>query len=492
MIINFLNDKERKQIGFNYILDKLIILTPFGYEEKKNLRPFLKHEKLLLIKEYNNIKTIITKMESNKKIFHDIERILFKFKDIRNSIIRCKNLAILDEVELYEIKVFSMLIEDLRILLNRLKLDIDEIDLFSLEKVVELLDPENKRMPTFHIYEAYSFNLKQIREKKRHIEKEIFAVTDPETLEKLKLERLDIVIMEEEEELKIKKEISEKLSFEAEKIEKNIKMIGRLDFLIAKAKLAVEYNCSKPIISEVNEIKIKNMFNPEVFEILKLHNKKFTPVSLEIKSGTTIITGANMGGKTVALKTLVLNLLTGTMGFFVFAEKAEFPIFDFIYFVSDDLQSVLKGLSSFGAEIIKLKEILLDVKTNTGLIVLDEFAKGTNPKEGFFLVKAVSGYLNRFSSVTVISTHYDGIVSDEMIHYQVIGLKHANFEEIKRKINLKKSNSIEIIQEYMDYNLEKITSNHEVPKDALNISMLLGLDEDIINLAKSYYEEEEK
>jgi len=79
-----------------------------------------------------------------------------------------------------------------------------------------------------------------------------------------------------------------------------------------------------------------------------------------------------------------------------------------------------------------------------------------------------------------------------MIHYQVTGLKHADFEEIKRKINLKKSNSIEIIQEYMDYNLEKITSNHEVPKDALNISVLLGLDEDIINLAKSYYEEEEK
>ena len=66
------------------------------------------------------------------------------------------------------------------------------------------------------------------------------------------------------------------------------------------------------------------------------------------------------------------------------------PLLDFIFFVSDDMQDISKGLSTFGAEIIKLKEINSYVKNGTGLIVFDEFARGTNPKEGQNFVKSFS------------------------------------------------------------------------------------------------------
>jgi len=94
----------------------------------------------------------------------------------------------------------------------------------------------------------------------------------------------------------------------------------------------------------------------EVDDIVKTKNKKYTPISIRLNIGTTMITGANMGGKSVALKTIAENVLLFQMGFFVFAKYASIPLLDFIFFVSDDVQDISKGLSTFGAEIIKLKE----------------------------------------------------------------------------------------------------------------------------------------
>ena len=199
-----------------------------------------------------------------------------------------------------------------------------------------------------------------------------------------------------------------------------------------------------------------------------------------------------MGGKTVTLKTIVLNLMLSQCGFFVFAEEAVFPMLDFIYFISDDMQSISKGLSTFGAEIIKLKQVVECVKRGDGFVALDEFARGTNPKEGYYLVKSLAEYLNKFGSISLISTHYDGVAGENMEHYQVIGLKNLDFEALKHKIDLNKRHSVEIIQEHMNYKLEKVCSKDEVPKDALNISILLGLENEIVKIAKQYYYKEEK
>ena len=197
-----------------------------------------------------------------------------------------------------------------------------------------------------------------------------------------------------------------------------------------------------------------------------------------------------MGGKSVALKTIVLNLFLGQMGFFVFAKEASYPILDFIHFVSDDMQSISKGLSTFGAEIIKLKEVVECVKRGDGFVALDEFARGTNPKEGFFLVKSLANYLQKFNTASIISTHYDGVVEESMVHYQVVGLKNIDFNKLKYKIDLNKTHSVEIIQEHMEYKLERVSRENKVPKDALNIAMLLGLESDIVEIAKTYYQEE--
>ena len=488
--MKFLDKEQREQVGFYYVMDKLGIITSYGLEERKNIRPFKTSEKNILIQELDNLENIIESMLLNTYEYDKIGKIFCKIKDIRNSVKRCSEAGTLDEVELYEIKYFSILVTELKSVLDKLYLDIEDVNLNSLDEIIFLLDPKRNGMPTFYVYDEYSKALKNTRDKKKQKEKEIFdAKTDEEVSELIK-QRLDIVIEEEEEELNIRKELSFQISKKAELINQNIKAIGRLDFLIAKANLSLSYNGSRPKICEEMEINLIEAFNPQIKEILEKGKRVFTPVSIDLSGGTTIITGANMGGKSVALKTIVLNLLLGQMGFFVFAKQSKFPILNFIHFVSDDMQSISKGLSTFGAEIIKLKEVVECASRVNGFIALDEFARGTNPKEGYYLVKALCKYLTKFKSVSLISTHYDGVVEDNMVHYQVVGLKNADFGALKYKIDLNKTQSVEIIQEHMEYRLEKVSKDNKVPKDALNIAILLVFDEDIIDLAKSFYKQE--
>jgi DNA mismatch repair protein MutS2 len=489
--MKFLDNEQRNQIGFSFVMDKLGITTTYGLEERKNIKPFKASQINKLTKELDNLENIIKSMKANTCQYSQIGRIFCKLKDVRNYIKRCSETEILDEVELYEIKYFSMLVTELKNILDKLHLDIEEVHLESQEGIISLLDPQGMRIPTFYVYDEYSKILKCAREKKRQKEKEIFSESAEEKISELKQQRLDLVIEEEEEELRIRRELSLQISKEAHIITKNIKAIGKLDFLIAKANLAIDYHGIRPKICDEMKIQLDDAFNPEVKDILERGKKVFTPVSIDLLNGTTIITGANMGGKSVTLKTIVLNLLLGQMGFFVFAQSAQFPILNFIHFVSDDMQSISKGLSTFGAEIIKLKEVVECAKREKGFIALDEFARGTNPKEGYYLVKSLSKYLTKFSSISLISTHYDGVVGDNMEHYQVTGLKNVDFNALKYKIDLNKTHSVEIIQEHMEYTLEKVSKENKVPKDALNIAVLLGLENEIVDIAKSFYNEEE-
>ena len=315
--MKFLDDEQRIQIGFSFVMDELGVITSYGVEEKKKVRPYKIGQDENLKEELNNIETMINYMKDYYDEFNDIVRILHKIKDVRNTVKRMEKVETLDEVEFYEIKYVSMLMEELKSVLDGMTLAIDKINLNSLEQVIDILDPSKKRMSTFYVYEEYSDNLSNIRRLKGEKEKEIFACNDEYEIEKLKEERLNIVIEEEEEELAVRKELTARLASFSEEIGHNLKVVGILDLLMAKAYLAVKYNCVKPSIVKGMDIKIVDSINPEIESILKKKGKKFSPVNIELKGGTTVITGANMGGKSVALKTIVLNLFLGQMGFFV-------------------------------------------------------------------------------------------------------------------------------------------------------------------------------
>lgn len=431
---------------------------------------------------------MINRLKKNKTVYENIQYEFCKVKNIKNTIVRLENKNILDEIELFEIKNFAINVNKIMEYYSKLNLNVDYINFKSLGKVVKLLDPDNLKLTTFRIYEAYSKQLLLIRQNKLNVEKEIFSSTDIENIEKLKKKRLEIVIQEDKEVLKIRKALTEELYNYLIDVKENTTNIGKLDLLIAKADLAIKYNAIKPSINEENKIYFKDLVNPNLQRILDSQGKQYIPISIELDKKITIISGANMGGKSVSMKTIALNLYLFQCGFFIFAKEANLCILDFIYLVSDDMQDINKGLSTFGAEIIKLKEITKLIKLRDGFIALDEFARGTNPIEGRLLLKSICEYFKQYNSISLISTHLDDINISDFDYYQVIGLRNVNFEGLKRQINLKigtdkSSNGVKILQEYMDYRMEKVSKETKVPKDAINICKLLGLDNEIINIA---------
>lgn len=487
--MRFIDDKSLERLGFKKLLSRVETLSPYGKSKLKGLKNYLRGEEDLLEEEFNKMETFMKFSSNNRDIVRNVEGIIHRLKDIKTAINNCLKEHILDEVDLFEIKVQAFLMEELNEYLKEFPNELHDFLLKDVSKIIKALDPDNDRTPTFYIYESYSPELREIREKKKGIEKEIYASNDFDEITRLKEERLKVLVEEERVELEIKKKLTSILYDEAEDFLENIEKIGNLDFLMAKVRFAKTYGGIRPEISKNYEIDVKGLVNIEVREVLEAKSRPFTPIDISIGSGVTIITGANMGGKSVALKTITENLLLFHMGFFVIAEEAKFPLIDFVFFISDDMQDISKGLSTFGAEIMKLKEVNVFLDLGIGFVVFDEFARGTNPKEGQKFVEALAKYLNDRPTISLMTTHFDGIVREGMNHYQVVGLKNVDFNKLKTKIELS-SNSMGLIQEYMDFRLEK-AGKEEVPKDALNIAKLIGIDKRFTEIILDEYIKED-
>ena len=487
--MRFIDDKSLERLGFKKLLSRVETLSPYGKSKLKGLKNYLRGEEDLLEEEFNKMETFMKFSSNNRDIVRNVEGIIHRLKDIKTAINNCLKEHILDEVDLFEIKVQALLMEELNEYLKEFPSELHDFLLKDVSKIIKALDPDNDRTPTFYIYESYSPELREIREKKKGIEKEIYASNDFDEITRLKEERLKVLVEEERVELEIKKKLTSILYDEAEDFLENIEKIGNLDFLMAKVRFAKTYGGIRPKISKNYEIDVKGLVNIEVREVLEAKSRPFTPIDISIGSGVTIITGANMGGKSVALKTITENLLLFHMGFFVIAEEAKFPLIDFVFFISDDMQDISKGLSTFGAEIMKLKEVNVFLDLGIGFVVFDEFARGTNPKEGQKFVEALAKYLNDRPTISLMTTHFDGIVREGMNHYQVVGLKNVDFNKLKTKIELS-SNSMGLIQEYMDFRLEK-AGKEEVPKDALNIAKLIGIDKRFTEIILDEYIKED-
>jgi len=147
----------------------------------------------------------------------------------------------------------------------------------------------------------------------------------------------------------------------------------------------------------------------------------------------------------------------------------------YIYITAGDEQSIDLGLSTFGAEIRSVKEALLK-SGSQGMILIDELARGTNPHEGYAISKAIINYLADKPCITIITTHFDGLVREGIRHLQVKGLRNIDFGNIKDP---------DAISEYMDYTLIEVHGEAVVPQDAINISRLMGVPEEILLQAEA-------
>ncbi|MCD6435912.1 MAG: DNA mismatch repair protein MutS, partial [Clostridiales bacterium] len=225
--------------------------------------------------------------------------------------------------------------------------------------------------------------------------------------------------------------------------------------------------------------------NIPVSDRLRRENLEYTPIDVFIKKGATIITGSNMGGKTVSLKLIGQIATMAQLGLFVPAKKVKFPLRDFIYISVGDTQDMSLGLSSFAGEMVALSEII-NQSDKKGLILVDELSRGTNPQEGYAISRSITDYLNYSNSISVFTSHFDGIAK-EKVHYQVRGLKNMDFDSMTEGQTV-----IENLHHQMDFTLERVDDKEQVPKEAIPIAQMLGLNNEITLKAKEYLLQNQK
>ncbi|WP_288717776.1 endonuclease MutS2 [uncultured Limosilactobacillus sp.] len=185
-------------------------------------------------------------------------------------------------------------------------------------------------------------------------------------------------------------------------IQNNAKILGHLDFVNAKAKMAHDTKATLPLLSQAGQVVLKKARHPLI------DPKK--AVANDIKLGqdyhAIVITGPNTGGKTITLKTLGLIQLMGQSGMFIpAAEGSTIAVYDEIFADIGDEQSLEQNLSTFSGHMENVKAIL-DQTTAHSLVLLDELGAGTDPKEGAALAMAILDKIGALGSDVVVTTHY--------------------------------------------------------------------------------------
>lgn len=466
--------KNNLKIESAYGLKVLAELSAFKSGQESEARTF-----------FASLAGIITSLKKNNSLFNDLNKLFMDLRNISGSVNNLHTDITLGETELFEIKNFAIIVSDIAKLCLKNNISPEIFADKDIEPVILLLNPDSMITRSFYIHEAWSDELKSIREQKKLIEAQILAAADNDEKSRLRALRADFVNKESEAELVVRKKLSDGLKQYLPILDYYVKNIGQLELLLAKAQIALEYDCCCPEIYDSDSVKsivFKDAVEPEIAESLKKNGKVFTPVNINLQRGVTILTGANMGGKSVALSTIAFNSELIRYGFFPFAHEIAMKIPDFIELVSGDNQDSKAGLSSFGADIKKINVVLEKIKKGSGLVICDEFGRTTNPYEGSRFVQALCDRLQNSDSFAILATHYDGICTVNAAYYQVLGLKSL----LERSLKADLLGTMDL-SDFMDYRLVESTMNSEVPREALKIAILLGLPQDFIDSIKKYY-----
>lgn len=444
-----LDPQLKQDSGYSWVLSKLETASPFGSAIARNPVWFGPGQEKELTEELLRVEQALAWDSTH---LETLIHLLSEFHDIRASFHRSNN-APMDMVELFEVKHFLLRLE--RLTEAYAPTPLSGVRIAPMDDMLTLLDPSGRKLPPFHIEDSFDPALERIRTEKAQVETQLRK----EQSEDLMRRRQDLVRQEDAAELNARRRLTTALLREKDRFLNTMDALGQLDLSAAKAKLARKYGCIKPEIGE-NSVILNEMVHPQVAHSLAEKGVEFTPISAELEPGSTVVTGANMGGKSVAMKSVVLNLLLLHTGFFVFAQAMSSPLFHAVHLIGADGQSVERGLSSFGAEVKQLDSVLHKEKGRFFFLALDEFARGTNPREGAALARALAGHLNTLNCVALMTTHYDGVADAAKRHYQVAGL-----DEQARKI---------------DYRLVLSPPDAPCPQDALKVCRLLHLDEELL------------
>ncbi len=225
---------------------------------------------------------------------------------------------------------------------------------------------------------------------------------EPAAVVNLNNELRELEIKEQEEIAVILADLSAQAGAYTELLTGNQKAMTALDFIFAKAALALEQNATMPVFNTEHQIRIRQGRHP------LLDKKKVVPIDIQlgIDFDLLVITGPNTGGKTVSLKTVGLLTLMGQAGLHIPAlDRSELSIFEEVYADIGDEQSIEQSLSTFSSHMTNIVSILQQAEGNS-LCLFDELGAGTDPTEGAALAISVLDHLHGRGIRTMATTHY--------------------------------------------------------------------------------------
>ncbi len=225
---------------------------------------------------------------------------------------------------------------------------------------------------------------------------------EPQAIVNLNNEIRELERDEEEEIRRILTALSSRVAEHAEECLSDEEILKNLDFIFAKAELALDMDAMRPLFNTGGIINLKSARHP------LLEKKTAVPIDIHLgdEFDLLIVTGPNTGGKTVALKTVGLLELMGLSGLHIPAKDlSELAFFREVYADIGDEQSIEQSLSTFSSHMKNVVEILKTANIMS-LCLFDELGAGTDPTEGAALAEAIVSYLHQRSIRTIATTHY--------------------------------------------------------------------------------------
>ncbi|HZO92652.1 MAG TPA: hypothetical protein VFB22_02700 [Candidatus Baltobacteraceae bacterium] len=287
-----------------------------------------------------------------------------------------------------------------------------------------------------------------------------------------------------EEEERARRALSERVAACAGEIRSATEALGALDRALARVALVQRWGGCLPDLDD-DAVAFDDATFAPLAEAVAARGRRYTPLSLDLR-GVAVVTGPNMGGKSAALATTGFLCACVALGVPPPARRAALLLPRSIAWIGDGERDPRERLlSSYAAEVVRARDVLASASRRT-LVLVDEFARTTGPREGRALLIALCEALAARGAPALVATHVDGVAEAAGVrHVRIAGLRGRTLPAAPHG---DVDDALDAISAAMDYRI--VDAQNESPEsDALALARLLRLQTDVVDRAAALFAE---